>query len=47
METRRSHDVGRDYTHEDLIQIKFEVISHLDTMLQNVSDYLAAQMYRI
>jgi hypothetical protein len=40
-------DVGKNYTQEDLVRIKCEVISYLDAMLQNVSDYLAAQMYRI
>lgn len=40
-------DVGKDYTQEDLIRIKCEVISYLDAMLQNVSDYLATQMYRV
>lgn len=39
-------DVGRDFTHDDIVRIKCEVIAYLDAVLQNVSEYLSDQRYR-
>jgi hypothetical protein len=39
-------EVGKNFTHNDIVIIKCEVIAYLDTVLKNVSDYLKAQQYR-
>jgi hypothetical protein len=39
-------DVGRDFTQDDIVRIKCEVIAYLDAVLQNVADYLSGQGYR-
>lgn len=39
-------EIGRDYTHSDMVRIKCEVVAYLDAMIFNVSDYIASQRYR-
>jgi hypothetical protein len=39
-------DVGRDFSIEDIIRIKCEVIAYLDAVLQNIADYIIAKKYR-
>lgn len=39
-------DVGRDFTQDDIVRIKCEVIAYLDATLQNVADFLSSQGYR-
>ena len=39
-------EVGRDFTNNEVIQIKCEVISYLEAMLGNVAAYINQQHYR-
>ena len=38
-------EVGRDYTVEEIISIKQEVVEYLDRILKNIQDYLNNQEY--
>lgn len=38
-------EVGRDYTVEEIIRIKQEIIAYLDQILKNIQDYLNNQEY--
>jgi MAE_28990/MAE_18760-like HEPN len=38
-------DVGRDFSCDDIMRIKCEVIAYLDAVLQTIADYIVTQSY--
>ena len=40
-------DVGRDFSCNDIIILKCEIIAYLDAVLQNIADFIATQRYRV